>query len=117
MNSVSLRNPMLDLLDQINPTYQPEGMAKETGDPATSLVNVRTLLREGFTFLTMLAGLGGILFIFQTGEMLLATGLSLGGGPKTEALAQIAEEIGLGCYEERLSFYTSLQNYSGPVPN
>lgn len=117
---ISIITPILILLGQKTPQYQPVfpevELLPETGDPAVSVENVRCLGREGFTYMGMLAGPGGVVLQFQTGEAILLTGFALGGGPRTEALALAASEIGLGEFEELVEFYTGLKDWRGPIP-
>jgi hypothetical protein len=118
--TIDLASPMLRLLNQANVAYQPVApvaLLPEDGNPQASLENVRRLFQFGLTYLTLISGLAGVLFIFQTGEMYLATGFLLGcvNKAKTEALARACTEIGLGDYDELLEFYASLNSH-GPVP-
>lgn len=117
---ISIITPILVLLGQPSPKYQPlfpgVELLPETGDSTASVENVRRLYREGFTYMGMLAGPGGVVLQFQTGEAILLTGFALGGGPKTEALALAASEIGLGEFEELVEFYASLKDWHGPIP-
>lgn len=117
MNDSSTVTYFLKLLQDgaqnYTPTHPKITLLPENGDPATSIENLRHLYQEGLIFLALVAGKGGILFIFETGEQFLATGLAVGGGPKTEALAVIMSEFGMGSKEELLNFY-SIQDY-GPI--
>lgn len=112
---------MLTLLRESTPSYQPEmagvELLPETGDPQASLENMRRLLGLGLTYLGHVAGPGGILCIFQTGEAFLATGFALGSGPRAEAYAQACHELGLGDQDELAHWFESLgADYDGPVP-
>lgn len=122
---VSVISPMLTLLTQPGVQYQPERpnlpLLPETGDPRASLENVRLMMNEGLTYSLFIAGPAGVVLNFQTGESILLTGFALGGGPRTEALALAAHEIGLGPQEELAGWYTDFgkqygSDYIGPVP-
>jgi hypothetical protein len=119
---VRIVNPMLELLWKPIAEYKPEGfegLLPETGDPQTSVKNVQTLVDAGLAILSAVAGPGGVLFIFQTGETFLANGFGLGGGPKTEALAYLISAIGVMPYQDvlRLLVGDGLDNWVGPIPN
>lgn len=121
---VSIVSPMLTLLTQPGVSYQPVWpgvpLLPEIGDPRNSLENVRLLMNKtGLTYSLLIAGPAGVVLNFQTGESILLTGFALGGGPKTEALALAAHEVGLGDQEELARFYTHLgfgPDYVGPIP-
>jgi hypothetical protein len=118
---VSIISPMLTLLTQEDVHYKPDWheveLMPETGDPKASMENVRRLSGEGLTYMGMVAGPGGVVLQFQTGESILLTGFALGGGPKTEALAAAAHGLGLGDQDELALWYTNLgQDYRGPIP-
>lgn len=107
--------PLLVLL-RTGGTYQPNWtmpLEYEDGSPEVSLRNARKLFDSGLTYLAFVHGKGGTLIIFETGEMFLACGLYLGGGEGTEALATLADEIGLG---DQLEWFQALpRDYEGPI--
>jgi len=124
MNTTMARvriNEVVKMLDEPGIQYHPEwdgiALEPETGNPQVSLENCRRLFSKGLTWLGFVAGPAGIVVIFETGETILSTGLALGGGPRTEALAALAAKIGLGPENELAEWYTSLgAEYRGPVP-
>lgn len=118
--TVNVTSPMLALLSREGVQYMPNwpgvNLLPETGDPANSLQNVRSLLQEGLTFNEFIAGPAGILLLFQTGEAILLTGFALGGGPRTRALAEAASEIGIDNQDALHHWYTALgRDYEGPI--
>jgi hypothetical protein len=121
MVRVRIVSDVVKMLDEPGIQYHPEWNAidlePETGNPQASLENCHRLLSKGLTWLGFVAGPAGIVVIFETGETILSTGLALGGGPRTEALAALAAKIGLGPADELARWYTSLgADYRGPVP-
>jgi len=121
MVRVRIVSEIVKMLDEPGIQYHPEwngiDLEPETGNPQVSVENCRRLLSKGLTWLGFVAGPAGIVVIFETGEAILLTGLALGGGPRTEALADLAAKIGLGPAEELARWYTSLRGeYRGPVP-
>ena len=83
-------------------SYQPEmkGLDPETGDPQTSLENLKRILAEGPVIWKILVRPTGVLVLFDGGEQFYAPGLRVGTkGPATEALARIAAEARFGSYD------------------
>jgi hypothetical protein len=122
MNRVSIMSEMVRMLNEPCIHYHPQcngvSLLPETGDPQVSVENVRRLLREGQTWLAFIAGTCGVVVVFESGASILATGLRAGGGPKTEALAKLAEEIGLGPATALEHWYSSLgTDYRGILPH
>jgi len=113
-------SPMLKLFRDGAPSYQPEakGLALESGDPQVSLENLRRIVAAGLMIRDILVRPTGVLVLFSTGEQYYAPGLRVGGGPATEALAEIAAKAGFGPYERLLRFYRHLpDSYSGQLPD
>jgi hypothetical protein len=111
---------MLKLFRDGAPSYQAEakGLAFESGDPQVSLENLRLIVAAGLMIRDILVKPTGVLVLFSTGEQYYAPGLRVGGGPATEALAEIASQAGFGPYERLLRFYRHLpDSYCGQLPN
>ena len=110
---------MLRLFREGAATYQPEGLALESGDPQASLENIRRLMATGLVVRDILVSKSGVLVLFRDGEQFYATGLRVGtNDAATEALARIAAEANFGPFERLLPFYQHLPaSYSGQLPN
>lgn len=108
---IPLVSPMLAALRDGVTTYEPDrpGLIPEHHDPATSLANARHLFSEGLTLSHLIAGPGGLLFVFDQGEEYLATGLR----PGSKQLGQLLAELG---YDDLADFFVSLPaDFSGPI--
>jgi hypothetical protein len=112
-------SPMLRLFQEGAATYQPDGLALESGDPQVSLENIRRLMATGLVIRDILVGSSGVLVLFRDGEQFYATGLRVGtNNSATEALARIAAEASFGPFERLLPFYQHLPaSYSGQLPD
>jgi hypothetical protein len=122
MNRVSIVSEMVRMLNEPCIHYHPQcdgvSLLPETGDPQASVENVRRLVREGHFWMAFIAGPCGVVVVFESGASILATGLHAGGGPGTEALAKLAEEIGLGPAATLEHWYCSLgTDYRGILPH
>jgi hypothetical protein len=110
---------MLRLFQSGAATYQPEGLAFESGDPKVAAANLRRLLGSGSMIIDVLCRPTGTLFLFSTGQQYYAPGLRVGqDGLPTELLAEIVSEAGLGNLTELLDFYTAMPaNFEGHLPD
>ena len=110
---------MLRLFQSGATSYQPEGLAFESGDPKVAAANLRHFLASGRMVIDVLARPTGTLFLFSTGEQYYAPGLRVGqDGLPTELLAEIVNEAGLGNLTELLDFYTSMPaDFVGHLPD
>jgi hypothetical protein len=121
VKTVPICSEMVAMLGQPPNTYRPEWpdaeLLPETRDPQASLENCRRLLFRGLTYQRFIAGPGGVMIVFETGETLLCNGFALGEGPRAQALATLAAEIGLGTQEEMTMTFEMLgEEYHGPLP-
>jgi len=110
-------SPMLRLFQEGAKTYQPDGLAEESGDPQASLENIRRLMTNGLVVRDILVGSAGVLVLFRDGEQFYAAGLRVGtNNSATEALAQMAAEARFGPYDELLQHYRCLpKDYCGQL--
>jgi hypothetical protein len=96
------------------PVSQDVPLLPETGDPQVSLGNLHVL---DLVAQDMIAGRGGVLILFASGEQYLATGFRVGGGPATEKLAKYAAEQHFGDYGRLLWAWSALaDDYEGKLP-
>ncbi len=106
--------------------YQPicQGLTleHECGDPAVTTRNLRLLARDRAILAVIADGKRGVLVIFKTGEMYIATGYSIGkDAVGTSELAKFLVEFNDGdltesyeeMYEELVTWPADL---AGPVP-
>ena len=115
-----MHSSMLEWFRQGVASYQPEidGLVLESGDPRASLENVHRLKAAGLLIRDIWVSPNGALVMFSTGEQYYAPGLRVGGGPATDALAQIAAEAGFGPFERLLPFYSAFPaNYDDQLPS
>jgi hypothetical protein len=116
--NTTLVSPMLRLFREGAASYQPEGLALESGDSRVSLENLRQLVAAGLVIQDIWVRPTGVLVVFSTGEQFYAPGLRVGGGPATEALARIASEADFGPYNRLLPFYSHLpESYDDKLPD
>lgn len=113
-----LQSEMLRLFQTGAATYQPDGLAAETGDPRVALENLHRLLADSRLIIDALTRPSGTLFIFSTGEQFYTPALRVGQqGDDTEVLAEIAAEAGFGEVEDIFEFYSSLPTeFEGRLP-
>jgi hypothetical protein len=109
---------MLQLFREGVRSYQPEGLATETGLPQTALNNINRLRQTGLVISQIHVRPTGTLFLFSTGEQYYTPALRVGGdGRETEILAELAADAGWGPLEELLDLYHSIPtNWEGPLP-
>jgi len=110
---------MLRLFRENVRSYQPEGLALETGDPQVALDNINRLRQMGLAISQIHVRPTGALFLFTGGEQYYTPALRAGGdGLETEILAELAAECRWGDLEELLDFYHSLPpDFEGPLPD
>lgn len=110
---------MLRLFREGIPTYQPDGLAQETGIPQVALDNINRLRRSGLAISAIHVRPSGALFLFATGEQYYTPALRVGGdGRETEILAEIAADSGWGDLEELLDLYHGIpQDWEGALPD
>jgi hypothetical protein len=117
---ISVISSMLTMMNQAGVAFLPYlpglPLLPETGDPQTTLENVRRI-SKGRSIVAIIVGPAGVGLGWGTGETLAATGFAVGGGPKTEALAQALSEMGCGPYDALLKQYSALPaGYRGHLP-
>ena len=115
-----MHSPMLTRFREGVPSYQPEinGLVLESGDPQASLENLGRLVAGGLLIRDIWVSPNGALVMFSTGEQYYAPGLHVGGGPTTEALAEIAAKAGFGPIERLLRFYSAMPaDYDDQLPD
>jgi hypothetical protein len=117
---IDVISPMLSALRLGTAEYQPDfpdlTLAREQRDAEVSISNLRLLFADGLTLASLVAGPAGLLFIFDTGEEYLATGLRVG-RQSAAVLAELMASLGHGEEAELSEFYAALpDDYDGPVP-
>jgi hypothetical protein len=117
---IDVISPMLSALRLGTAEYQPDfpdlTLAREQRDAGVSISNLRLLFADGLTLASLVAGPAGLLFIFDTGEEYLATGLRVG-RQSAAVLAELMASLGHGEEAELSEFYAALpDDYDGPVP-
>jgi len=116
---VDLISQMLAALRDGTAEYEPSfpglTLAREQQDTGVSVANLRLLFAKGLTLASLVAGPAGLLFIFDTGEEYLATGLHVG-APSSPALAELMAGLGYGEMKELADFYAAMPtDFAGPV--
>lgn len=106
MDSIPHTTEMLRLFREGVTSYQPTGLAAETGDPNVARENIHRLRQMGLVIASVLFRPTGVLFLFSTGEQYYTPALRVGGdGRETEILAELMAEAGWGDLEELLETY------------
>ncbi len=118
MATISTISEMLRLFREGVASYEPAGLAPDTGSPKDALTNLHRLLGQGLVIQDIWVRPTGTLIIFATGEQYYAPGLRVAAGEETVALAQIAAEAGFGSEEELLDLCRKLpKNYEDKLPS
>jgi hypothetical protein len=103
---------MLRLFQSGATSYQPEGLAYESGDPQVTLENLRQLMAQGLRIRDFLIRPTGVLVTFSTGEQYYTPALRI----RIQELAEIAAEAGFGTLAALRTWWLSLPpDFTGPL--